>query len=101
MGGIIPVKTIEEIENYILGIDYVEEVVVKGTKNNIGQEVSLCAEVFLNDEKVKDMKIENISEKLKEDIAEACKELPTYKRITDIEIRKEEFEKTTTNKIKR
>ena len=91
----------EEIENYILGIDYVEEVVVKGTKNNIGQEVSLCAEVFLNDEKVKDMKIENISEKLKEDIAEACKELPTYKRITDIEIRKEEFEKTTTKKIKR
>ena len=90
-----------EIENYILGIDYVEEVVVKGTKNNIGQEVSLCAEVFLNDEKVKDMKIENISEKLKEDIAEACKELPTYKRITDIEIRKEEFEKTTTKKIKR
>ena len=91
----------EEIENYILGIDYVEEVVVKGIKNNIGQEVSLCAEVFLNDEKVKDMKIENINERLKEDIAEACKELPTYKRITDIEIRKEEFEKTTTKKIKR
>ena len=91
----------EEIENYILGIDYVEEVVVKGIKNNIGQEVSLCAEVFLNDEKVKDMKIENINERLKEDISEVCKELPTYKRITDIEIRKEEFEKTTTKKIKR
>ena len=91
----------EEIENYILGIDYVQEVVVKGIKNNIGQEVSLCAEVFLDNEKVKEMKIENINEKLKEDIAEACKELPTYKRITDIEIRKEEFEKTTTKKIKR
>lgn len=91
----------EEIENYILGIDYVQEVVVKGKKNNIGQEVSLCAEVFLNEEKLEEMKIENINEKLKEDIAEACKELPTYKRITDIEIRKEEFEKTTTKKIKR
>lgn len=91
----------EEIENYILGIDYVQEVVVKGTKNNIGQEVSLCAEVFLNDDKLKEMKIENINEKLKEDIAEVCKELPTYKKITDIEIRKEEFEKTTTKKIKR
>lgn len=91
----------EEIENYILGIDYVQEVVVKGIKNNIGQEVSLCAEIFLDNEKVKEMKIENINEKLKEDIAEACKELPTYKKITDIKIRKEEFEKTTTKKIKR
>ena len=91
----------EEIENYILGLDYVQEVVVKGIKNNIGQEVSLCAEVFLDNEKVKEMKIENINEKLKEDIAEACKELPTYKKITDIKIRKEEFEKTTTKKIKR
>ena len=72
----------EEIENYILGIDYVQEVIVKGIKNNIGQEVSLCAEVFLNDDKVKEMNIQNIHEKLKEDIAEACKELPTYKKIT-------------------
>ena len=55
----------------------------------------------LDNEKVKEMKIENINEKLKEDIAEACKELPTYKKITDIKIRKEEFEKTTTKKIKR
>lgn len=91
----------EEIENYILGIDYVEEVVVKGTKNNIGQEVSLCAEVFLNDEKVKGINTQNIQEKLKEDIAEVCKDFPVYKRITDIEIRKDEFEKTTTKKIKR
>ena len=34
-------------------------------------------------------------------IKNVCKELPMYKRISDIEIRKEEFEKTTTNKIKR
>ena len=91
----------EEIENYILGIDYVQEVIVKGIKNNIGQEVSLCAEVFLNDDKVKEMNIQNIHEKLKEDIDEVCKELPTYKKITEIEIRKDEFEKTTTKKIKR
>ena len=47
---------------------------------------------------------DNISvniETLKNDIAETCKELPMYKKISDIEIRKEEFEKTTTNKIKR
>ena len=39
--------------------------------------------------------------KIKLDISEACKDLPIYKRISDIEIREEEFVKTTTNKIKR
>lgn len=91
----------EEIENYILGIPYVQEVVVKGKKNTIGQEVALIAEVFLNQEKVEELKLENIEERLKQDIHEVCKELPIYKRISDIEMRKEEFEKTTTNKIKR
>lgn len=91
----------EEIENYILSIDYVQEVVVKGKKNENGQEVSLCAEVFLNDEKIQEMKLDSIKEKLKNDISEVCRELPIYKRISDIEIRKNEFEKTTTKKIKR
>ena len=91
----------EEIENYILGIPYVQEVVVKGKKNNIGQEVALIAEVFLNQEKIEELKIDNIEKQLKTDISEVCKELPMFKRISDIEIRKEEFEKTTTKKIKR
>ena len=91
----------EEIENYILGIPYIQEVVVKAKKNEIGQEVALVAEVFLNKEKIEELKIENAEEKLKADISEACKELPIYKRISNIEIRKEEFAKTTTNKIKR
>jgi len=91
----------EEIENYVLGIPYVQEVVVNGKKNNIGQEVALIAEVFLNQEKVEELNIDNIQEKLKADIREVCKELPFYKRVSDVEIRKEEFAKTTTNKIKR
>lgn len=91
----------EEIENYILGVPYVQEVVVRGKKNEIGQEVALIAEVFLNKEKVEELKLENVEEKLKSDISEACKELPIYKRISNVEIRKEEFAKTTTNKIKR
>ena len=91
----------EEIENYILSIPYIQEVIVKANKNDIGQEVSLCAEVYLNEEKVKDMNIKNTKEQLKIDIAEACKELPTFKKISAIEIRENEFEKTTTNKIKR
>ena len=47
------------------------------------------------------LKIEDVESKIKADINEACKELPIYKRIANIEIRKEEFAKTTTKKIKR
>ena len=91
----------EEIENYILRIPYISETIVKGVKNNVGQEVALCAEVFLNKEKVEELEIENVEETLKKDIAKVTKELPLYKHIADVEIRKTEFNKTTTNKIKR
>lgn len=91
----------EEIENYILRIPYVEETIVKSVKNDIGQEVALCAEVYLNSDKVKELEIENIEEQLKKDISKETKELASYKHITKIEIRKTEFIKTTTKKIKR
>jgi long-chain acyl-CoA synthetase len=82
-------------------IPYIAEVVVKGIKNEIGQEVGLLAEVFPNKDKVKELNIENLEETLKKDISKATKELPTFKRISKIEIRESEFAKTTTNKIKR
>ena len=91
----------EELENYILGIPYIQEAIVKSKKNEIGQEFALVAEVFLNADKVKELGIENIEETVKQDISKATKELPTYKHIKDVEIRETEFVKTTTNKIKR
>ena len=47
------------------------------------------------------MEITNQEEALKDDIAKVTKELPLYKHIAKIEIRETEFNKTTTNKIKR
>ena len=91
----------EEIENYVMRVPYVQEAIVKAVKNDQGQEISLCAEVFLNQEKVKELEIENIEETLKKDISKATKELPVWKRVTKTEIRETEFNKTTTNKIKR
>lgn len=91
----------EEIENYILRIPYVLETIVKPIKNEIGQEVALCAEVFLSKEKIQEMQIKNVEQQLKKDISKETRELPSYKHITKIEIRKTEFNKTTTNKIKR
>jgi len=83
----------EEIEGYIQGLDYLEEVVVRGMKNEHGEEISLLAEVFLNSEKTE-------KEVLK-DIHLLCKELPSYKHVSEVIIRKEEFPKTTSKKIRR
>ena len=91
----------EEIENYIYKIPYIADAIVKANKNDNGEELSLCAEVFLNKEKVDEMNCENIEEQLRKDITKATKELPVYKHITKIEIREKDFDKTTTNKIKR
>ncbi len=90
----------EEIENYVMNIPYVSEVVVKGVTAKDGIKVELCAEVFLSEEKVSEIE-GNIEEVLKKDINTQCEELPTYKRVARVEIRKEPFVKTTTNKIKR
>lgn len=91
----------EEIENYVMRVPYIQEAIVKAVKNDQGQEISLCAEVFLNEEKVKELGIENVEETLKKDISKVTRELPVWKRVTKTEIRKTEFNKTTTNKIKR
>lgn len=83
----------EELEGYIQGIEYVTEVIVRGIKNEHGEEVALLAEIFPSAEKTE--------KEMADDIREVLKELPTYKQISKVVIRKEEFPKTTSNKIKR
>ena len=91
----------EEVELYISAISYITDVVVYGVKDDNGSEVGLCAEVLLNDERVQELGIENPEIAVKDDIAKVCAKLPIYKRVTKVVVRKEAFEKTTTNKIKR
>ena len=91
----------EEIENYILKVPYIQEAIVKSKRNESGQETALIAELFLNEEKVKELNVDDIHQKVKLDIRDVCKALAYYKRISEIEIRDKEFVKTTTNKIKR
>lgn len=90
----------EEIENYIASVPYIKEVMVYGIEEN-GQEVGLCAEVFLDKAEVEAMGITNIAETVKADIKTACAPLPIYKQIAKVVVRKNEFTKTTTNKIRR
>lgn len=91
----------EEIENYIASVPYIKEVMVYGIEEN-GQEVGLCAEVFLDKKAVEEMgEGVDIQAKLKTDIKDACAVLPVYKQISKVIVRQNEFVKTTTNKIRR
>lgn len=83
----------EEIEDYIQGIEYVSEVIVRGIKNEHGEEVGLMAEIYPSEQVDPDNVVA--------DVKEALKDLPGYKHISKIVIRSEPFAKTTTNKIKR
>jgi len=83
----------EELEAYIMNIDYVTEVVVRGLIDEKGGESAIGAEVFLSEEKTP-------VEVLK-DIRKALYGLPSYKQVSKVVIRTEEFDKTTSKKIKR
>ena len=89
----------EEIEEYIQSIPYVKEVVVYGLKNASGGDRALAAEIFLDSDAVERMKIRDPEERIVKDVRKATSELPSYKRIVQINLRTEQFEKTTTNKI--
>ena len=90
----------EEIENYVLSIPYIAEAAVTSWKDENGEECGLCAHVYIDPNS--DMaNTANPEDTVKKDISEACRELPVYKQVNRVNIRTEEFIKTTTNKIKR
>lgn len=83
----------EEIEGYVSRVPYIEEVLVRGIKNQHGQEEALLAEVFLKEP--------HPESEVLADIRRELSVLPSYKSISKVVIRDTEFEKTTTRKIKR
>ena len=92
----------EELEEYLSEIPFIKESVVLGRKRD-GAEVAITAIV------VPDMQHPDLAGKtpsavydaVKEAITAVNKRIPTFKHITDIEIRNEEFPKNTSRKIKR
>jgi len=79
----------EEIEGYLAAIKQIKEVVVYA-KNKL-----ITAEIF------PDTEIGNAEQIIREKIALLNKTLPMYKQVQSIIFRQIEFEKTTTQKIKR
>ena len=85
----------EEIEEYIAAIDEVKEVIVYSQKTESGEEKDLTAQIYVDPDTP-------ISETdLRKKINEVLAPLPQYKQIMHLVLRDTEFEKTTSNKIKR
>ena len=92
----------EEIEEYLADIESIAESVVVGRKKGETDEVVLTAVVYPNFNSYdKNVSVSEIGDDIKKKITEMNKKLPSFKQIRNIEIRKTEFEKTTTRKIKR
>ena len=92
----------EEIEEYLEDVKEIAECVVVGRKKDGGEEVVLTAVVYPDFTAYeKNTDINDIAADIKAKVMAINKKLPSFKQIRNIEIRKNEFEKTTTRKIKR
>ena len=96
----------EEIENILNDDDLIEDSLVIGTSNG-KDDVQVKAKIFPNIEAIKEYlgnKIptkEEISKILNEAVKKANEKLPNFKHIKSFKIMDEDFERTTTNKVKR
>ena len=90
----------EELEEHLYKNEVIGECVVIGRKGDVG-ETAIIAVIYPNPEICDGKTDEEIYEMLKNAVSETNKKLPTFKHIQTFEVRKEEFEKTTTRKIKR
>ena len=92
----------EEIEEYLEAIEEIAECVVVGRKGEDGETVNLTAVVYPNRDLFPEGTAnEEIHKVIYGKILELNKKVATFKKIKDLEIRDEEFEKTTSRKIKR
>ena len=94
----------EEVEYYLLLSDFISEVIVYGKHEEIKDDL-ICTAIMYPDFKALEnagcMTDEEKYRKLKEAVDEANSKMPPFKRVKRIEIREDDFIKTTTLKIKR
>ena len=95
----------EELESLINKVEIIKESMVYQQENEQKDDTFLAAIIVPDFDKVKEkfgeINDEDLKEKLWEEVKGVNKQLVSYKYIKQIEVRKEELEKTTTLKIKR
>ena len=96
----------EEIENILNDNELIEESLVIGASNG-KDDVQVKAKIFPNIDAIKEYlgkkfpTKEEISRTLNEVVKKANEKLPNFKHIKSFKIMDEDFERTTTNKVKR
>lgn len=88
----------EEIEEYLYHIPEVKECVVIGRTRDDG-EVVLTALIYPDYDALKDKDDAQIIDLMRTEVNKVNKKLASFKQVRNIEIKKSEFEKTTTKKI--
>lgn len=95
----------EEVEYYLMLSKYIEEVIVYGTTDSRSGDTIIRADIFPDFAAIAEDKGQLSEEELKRFmktvIDDTNEQMPLYKRVKRFSIRQEEFEKTTTRKIKR
>jgi long-chain acyl-CoA synthetase len=84
---------------------YIEEVLVYGINDKKNDDIVVKAEIYPNhtiiEEKFGSVTEDGLHDIIKDAVEDVNDKMPTYKRVKRFELRGEEFEKTTTRKIKR
>ncbi len=89
----------EEIEEYLLRLDSIKECAVIARNNELGEPVITA--IIVPEDSVLEMSDADIQNRIKTDVLFVNDKLPSFKQIRNIEIRKTDFEKTSSQKIKR
>ena len=97
----------EEIEYYLNDCPLISEALVQGIKRENDDETYVNAQIFPNKEAITEYlkgtvpTKEEVKKVISDVIANVNSKIPNYKHIKDFAIRDSEFEKTTTQKVKR
>jgi long-chain acyl-CoA synthetase len=97
----------EEVEAYLNKSPYILESMVYGKDSENGLETIVCAQIVPDFDAIKEkLKVESTSKDaidklLNFEVKSANRNMPLYKHVREFTIRENEFEKTTTRKIKR
>ena len=95
----------EEVEFHLGKSDYILESLVYGIDEQCGGETMVCAQIVPDYQTIEEefgtMTDQGIRKLIKEAVDQANDRMPLYKRVRRFEIRKTEFEKTASRKIKR
>ncbi|MPM82037.1 Long-chain-fatty-acid--CoA ligase [bioreactor metagenome] len=91
----------EELESYFDESPYISEIIVFPVTDADNAESMITAEVFPNQDKSAEYGKEKLEKLIRQEIDTVNSGLPMYKQIKRVQFRNQEFEKTTTRKIKR